>query len=425
MSRIVQIAVREYLENVKTKAFLIAICMTPVMIGLSLLVPALLAGKRPETRALAIADLTGTIGAEMATLLSARTFPGTPPSPLYAPESVDLGTGDAAAREAKLEGLRPELDARVKRGELFAYLVIRPSALARAKGAPASEYRSANLIDVKVIEDVRQDLSDVVNTRVISEARVPKGAADVLREKAPLDVASVVAQGKAASVAVTVMPFVFTLLLFLTIVAVSQALITSTLEEKGNRVIEVLLSSVSPFQLMAGKIFGTCGVGLTLMSIWGIGGFGALAFNGMNLVDPGQLGLCLVYYLLGFILIASLMVAVGSACNTLKEAQNLLSPVMFLLTLPMFFWVAVGKEPNGTLATVMSMIPPFTPFLMMMRIASVPPPPPLEIFASIAILGLAAFLAMRFAARVFRVGSLLYGKPPSVREIFRWMRTKG
>ena len=186
----------------------------------------------------------------------------------------------------------------------------------------------------------------------------------------------------------------------------------------------MLLSSVSPFQLMAGKIFGTCAVGLTLMTIWAVGGFGALAFNGLHLVDTAQLVLCLVYYLLGFVLIASLMVAVGSACNTLKEAQNLLSPVMFLLTIPMFFWVAVGKEPNGTLATVMSMIPPFTPFLMMMRIASVPAPPPFQIAASIAILALAAFLAMRFAARVFRVGSLLYGKPPSVREIFRWMRAK-
>lgn len=424
MNRIVQIAVREYLENVKTKAFLIAICMTPVMIGLSLLVPALLAGKRPETRVLGIADIAGTLGADVAKKLSERTFPGSPPSPLYAANAIDLGEGDPAARDARLAALRPDLDARVKRGELFAYLVIRPSALAREKGAPPSEYRSANLIDVKVIEDVRQDLSDVVNTRVVAEAHVPKRAADVLRERAPLDVASVVAEGKAASVAVTVMPFVFTLLLFLTIVAVSQALITSTLEEKGNRVIEVLLSSVSPFQLMAGKIFGTCAVGLTLMTIWAAGGFGALAFNGMNIVDPGQLALCLAYYLLGFVLIASLMVAVGSACNTLKEAQNLLSPVMFLLTLPMFFWVAVGKEPNGTLATVMSMIPPFTPFLMMMRIASVPPPPPVQILSSLAILALAAFLAMRFAARVFRVGALLYGKPPSVREIFRWMRAR-
>ena len=119
------------------------------------------------------------------------------------------------------------------------------------------------------------------------------------------------------------------------------------------------------------------------------------------------------------------MVAIGSACNTLKEAQNLLAPVMFFLTVPMFFIVVVGKDPNGSLSRVVSMIPLFTPFLMMMRIAATPPPPPLEIAASLAILALSAALALRLAARVFRVGVLMYGKPPSVREIFRWMRVKG
>lgn len=425
MSRLLEIAWREYLENVRTKAFLIAVFMTPVIMGLSVLIPSMLEGKRPETRAIAIADVTGALGADVARKLAAHTAPGAPPTGLYTAEVVDLGPGDEAARAARLETARQDLDERVKRGDLFAYLVLRSSALARAKGAAPSEYRTANLFDVKAMEDVRNDVSDVVNARVVERARVAADVAEVLTNRVPLEARSVIAQGRAESVAVTVMPFVFTLLLFLTIVSVSQALITSTLEEKGNRVVEVLLSSVSPFQLMAGKIFGTCAVGLTLMTIWSTGGFAALALNGLNLVDPAQLLLCVVYYLLGFVLIASLMVAVGSACNTLKEAQNLLSPIMFLLTLPMFFWVAVGREPNGTLATVMSMIPPFTPFLMMMRIASVPAPPTLQIVGSIVLLGLSAWAAMHFAARVFRVGSLLYGKPPSIREIFRWMRTKG
>lgn len=425
MRRLVQIALREYVENVRTKAFLIAICMTPVMIGLSFLVPSLLAGKRPETRAIAIADVSGVLGDDVGKRLSALEFPGTPPSKLYAIEPVDLGPGGVAEREVAMAGRREDLDARVRKGDLFAYVVIRPSALTRGKDAPPSEYRASNLVDVKAMEDVREKLAAAVRARVIAEAAVPPAVAEVLSGKPPLEIDNVVAPGKAAGIATTVMPFVFTLLLFLTIVAVSQALITSTLEEKSNRVIEVLLSSVSPFELMAGKILGTCAVGLTLMTIWAAGGLSAMAFNGMNVVDPAQLGLCVVYYLLGFVLIASLMVAVGSACNTLKEAQNLLSPVMFLLTIPMFFWVAVGREPNGTLATVMSMIPPFTPFLMMMRIASVPPPPPIQIAASLLILAAAAWLSMRFAARVFRIGSLLYGKPPSVREIARWMRTKG
>jgi ABC-2 type transport system permease protein len=119
------------------------------------------------------------------------------------------------------------------------------------------------------------------------------------------------------------------------------------------------------------------------------------------------------------------MVAVGSACNTLKEAQNLLAPVMAVLTLSMLFLVAVAQDPNGTLSRVLSFIPLFTPFLMMLRVAATPPAPPLEIAASIALLALCAYFAMRMAARVFRVGVLMYGKPPSLRELWRWMWTKG
>ncbi len=219
------------------------------------------------------------------------------------------------------------------------------------------------------------------------------------------------------------MPFVFVLLLFLTIVTVSQALVTNTIEEKSNRVIEVLLSSVSPFQLMAGKIVGTCAVGLTLMAIWATAGLSGLALKGISVVSGAQLGLCLVFYLLGFLFFASFMVAIGSVCNTLKEAQNLLAPVMAILTLSFMFVFAVMKEPNGTLARVLSLVPLSSPFMMMLRIGSTPPPPPWEIAASVGILVLSVALVMRAAARVFRIGILMYGKPPSLRDLLHWMRS--
>jgi ABC-2 type transport system permease protein len=423
MSRLVRIAVREYLENVRTKAFLIAVLLTPGVMGLSWLIPALTAKAPPDQRRLAIADLSVDLGEGLAKRLADRRVPGEKEARLYQVETVDLGS-DPAAREKRLAELRPDLDRRVKDGALFAYVVVRPSAFETRDGPP-TEYRTGNLFDFKVQEHVRADLRDLVHERVIASSGISKEAAALLTRTLPFSTESVKAEGKAGTVAVTLMPFVFTLLLFVTIVSVSQMLITSTLEEKSTRVVEVLLSSVSPFQLMAGKILGTCAVGLTLMTIWAGAGLTGLALNGIHLFEPGQLMLCLAYYLLGFLLIASLMVAVGSACNTLKEAQNLLSPVMVVLTLPLLFWLAVSRNPQGTLATVLSMIPLFTPFLMMMRVASTPPPPPLEIAASLVILGLSAWLAMRLAARVFRVGVLMYGKPPSLRELWRWVRVQG
>lgn len=428
MSRLWAIAVREYLENVKTKAFLIAICMTPLLIGLSFLIPMMLEKSKPETRHIAIADLTGVLGDAVSKKLADRKNPGDQ-SPLYALESIDVGSAegpaDPAAREAKFLLKRGDLDRRVLDGDLFAYVVLRPSALERTPSAAPSEYRAGNLFDHRVFEDVRSDVAEVVNARVAASASVPEAAARVLTTRVPMETTDVRAKGKGGSVASNIMPIAFMMLLFLTIVSVSQALITSTLEEKGNRVVEVLLSSVSPFELMAGKVFGTCAVGLTLMAIWAAGGIAGLAMNGIHVVEAGQMGLCVLYYLLGFLLVASLMVAVGSACNTLKEAQNLLAPVMFLLTLPMFFVLVVARDPNGTLSTILSMFPPFTPFLMMMRVGSTPAPPAWQIAASLVLLAGSAWLALRLAARVFRVGVLLYGKPPTMREIFRWMRSGG
>ena len=124
--------------------------------------------------------------------------------------------------------------------------------------------------------------------------------------------------------------------LFMGIVGISQMLVNSTIEEKGSRVYEVLLSSVSPFQLMAGKVLGICAVGFTLLALWTGGGIAAASMQGIGRPRDAaqQVGLFVAYYVLGFLLIASLMVAVGSACNTLKEAQNLMAPLSMLLALP-------------------------------------------------------------------------------------------
>jgi ABC-type Na+ efflux pump permease subunit len=174
---------------------------------------------------------------------------------------------------------------------------------------------------------------------------------------------------------------------------------------------------------MAGKVLGICGVGLTLLLLWSGGGLLAAALQGTtDLVTGAQMGLFVAYYVLGFLLIASLMVSVGSACNTLKEAQNLMAPLSLLLALPLLIALVIMKDPNGTMASVLSFVPPFTPFLMMARISGTPAPPTWQIVASLLLLVLSTWVAIRLAARVFRVGILMYGQPPRLKEILRWMR---
>jgi ABC-type Na+ efflux pump permease subunit len=195
---------------------------------------------------------------------------------------------------------------------------------------------------------------------------------------------------------------------------------------------EVLLSSVSPIQLMAGKILGIAATGLAMLGSWMVFFYLATKYLprllsievGFDLsviaTDPVYIGSFLVYFLLGYLLYASLLVAIGSACNSLKEAQNLMMPVTLMLIVPLAAMVPISRDPNGMLAKTMSYIPPFTPFVMMNRAAG--PPTTQEYVVTTIVLLLAVALVMWGAAKVFRVGVLMTGKAPRLGEIIRWIR---
>ena len=417
MTRILDIARREYLENVRTKAFLIGIVLTPLWMGLVFLVPKLMAGAKADDKRVVIVDATGRLADDLAERIrAAGGF------------TAEIETEeDPWAKDAADVSRVDELRKRAGAGELYAVLLT-PAVLEKrtrlAPGERASEVVGASRSSGDAFRgpSLAAMVNDVVNLRIAEEQGIAPEALELLGRPAvryvPVD-----ESGEVGAPASAVLPFLFIMLLFMGIVGISQMLVSSTLEEKANRVYEVLLSSVSSRQLMTGKILGICGVGFTLLLVWSGGGMAAAAIGGAgDLVSTTQIGLLLTYYVLGFLMIASLMVAVGSACNTLKEAQNLMAPISALLALPIFIAMIVLRDPNGDLATVLSFVPPFTPFLMMARIASVPSPPDGQIVASLALLAVSTYFAMRLAARVFRVGVLLYGQPPSLREILRWMR---
>lgn len=228
-------------------------------------------------------------------------------------------------------------------------------------------------------------------------------------------------------------PVAFVYLLWISIFSIAQMLLSNTVEEKSNRLMEVLLSSVSPFELMLGKIFGIAATGLTMVGTWvlcllaaafllpALAGGGLSVNFALILADPVYLGSFLVYFVLGYLLYASVLVAVGSVCNTIKEAQNLQAPVMVLLFVPLFLMVPIGQDPNGALAVVMSYFPPTTPFVMMNRAAG--DIATWEYLVTTILLLLSVYLTAIAAAKIFRIGVLLTGKPPSLPEMLRWIAT--
>ena len=414
MKRIWLVLAREYLENVRTKAFLIGLILTPVWMGLVFIVPSL-AKETAKTEHVVVVDETGTLGNALA--LELGKIPGKDGTARFQPETRhEVGAGDL-----------DELQRAAGRGDLF-LVVLTPALLENKREAtpgerPAGVYGASGVGALDTGRILEATLDRVVNRVLIERHGVPEQVAAALQRPAAR-YTSLTASGEKSGLAQVMAPFLAMMLLFMGIVGISQMLISSTLEEKASRIYEVLLSSLSPFQLMAGKVLGICGVGLTLLLLWVGGGLLAASMQGLGeLITAPQVGLFVAYYVLGFLLIASLMVSVGSACNTLKEAQNLMAPISLLLALPILLAVVVMRDPNGTLATVLSFVPPFTPFLMMARIAGTPPPPHWQIGASLLLLAVSTWFAIRLAARVFRVGILMYGQPPRLKELIRWIRT--
>jgi len=229
---------------------------------------------------------------------------------------------------------------------------------------------------------------------------------------------------KAANgIATFAIPFVAMILLLMASMTGGQYLLTTTVEEKSNRVVEVLLSAVSPLELMTGKIIGQMGVGLSLLTVYNAVGIIALiAFSMGDLIDPQMILLIFVFFLLAYFMFASLMAAVGAAVNDLREAQSLMTPVMLLMIMPYIFFMPVIRAPNSLFSTVLSFIPPISPFIMIMRVSSTDAPPTWQVLLAILINMVGVVLFLWIAAKVFRVGLLMFGKPPNLRTLIKWVR---
>jgi ABC-2 type transport system permease protein len=200
-------------------------------------------------------------------------------------------------------------------------------------------------------------------------------------------------------------------------------------EEKGSRVIEVLLSSIRPRDLLVGKVVGLGLAGLTQMAIWGAVGlslsaYAATATAGVleNVhIDPIVFLYFVVFFLLGFLLYASIFTVVGSMCSDEQDAQQLQGLVTMPLIIPIIVLMFIVQSPNGALSVVLSLIPLFTPMIMLARVILLEPPL-WQVLLGIALLAASIWWAIGFSARVYRVGILMYGKRPNLRELIRWYR---
>jgi len=228
---------------------------------------------------------------------------------------------------------------------------------------------------------------------------------------------------KKDEVARFLIPVGFMVLLMMSVMTSGQQLMTNTIEEKSSRVVEMLLSAVSPMELMTGKIIGQLGVGLLIMLLYGgVGIAGLIVSSLFGLVKISTLMYAMLFFVIAFFMIASMMGAIGAAVNEVREAQTFMMPIILTIMIPYMLWMPISRDPNATYAVVLSFIPPINPFVMILRMTSSTPPPVWQVWLSILIGIVGVYVALKMAAKVFRIGLLMYGKPPNFKTLIKWIR---
>jgi ABC-2 type transport system permease protein len=399
---------REYLESVRKKSFLFGLVATPAIFALAIVLPLIGGGMLAEDVVrLAVYDETGTFGGPLRERVEQDDEP---PAGLPRAEITvhTPGTGPSPLT----------LDAMTEAGDLSGWLRI-PEDFQRSG---TFEFHARTVLNLAVMQDLEHRLGRLLTERRAEAAGLPMADVETLLRPVELKVFRIGEGDRETDPEKLYLQAVLAvMMLFFALLPTGQILMRSVIEEKSNRVVEVLLSSVTPRELMVGKILGLGAVGLTMLAVWGAAALLLTLQTGRALPIPGSLaGVFLLYFLPGYFFYAALLGGVGSVCSSEREAQPFLTPISLMLMLPAMLGLTLGQNPDHVVARVMSFVPFFTPSLMLFR-SVVQPPPAWEIAATW--VTLVAFTVAMFwaSSKVFRVGILLTGKRPTVPEIARWI----
>ena len=451
---VLTIAKREYLTRVKSKGFWIATLLLPVAMAALTVLPSVIAMRAQATLRVAIVDdapgmggLAETLRARLAGEEEAAKSPETAPPASLDPSATPKEKLQQIQRETRKQSasfvpevvppredrvaLRKELDRRVLAGEIDAWVWLSGDGLEKNE----VEYHAESVSNFITQERLARVVSQTVSEARLAAAGLDAQRVAALTEDVDLKTVRVSETGsrEEGGMAGFFLAYFLFFLLYMVTMLYGQQVMNGVLEEKSSRIVEVLLATVEPIELLLGKLLGIGAAGLTQLGIW-LGTMAALSapavmtalamapeMGKLPQVQPVLFLHFLILFLLGFSLFASLYAAVGSATNNVQEAQQLAGFLVIFLIAPIFFLVPIINDPDSTLAVVLSMIPVFTPLLMMLRIA-VKMPPLWQILTSYVLT--AAFVAFLVwvCARIYRIGILMYGKKPTFQELWRWVR---
>lgn len=405
------IARRELLERVKSKWFLIGTIVGPIAMVAMIVVPALIARASVEGARVEIIDKTNVVAPSLVVGLQALSWKPVVVPP-ETPEHVELE--------------------RIRDNHINGFIVISADALDGGKIIYRGDNATSQTVNIILREVTRQ----VVQAERGKRDAIP--AAKLARVLAPIDFEAEHTTGEAegsSGMATFLIAYALAFILYIVITLYGVGVMRSVVHEKTNRVMELMIAAVKPRALMAGKILGIGGAGLIQISVWlglgalllayrdallgafGVGGAGP----GLPPLGPLEVAIVLVYFVLGFFFYAAMYAAVGAMVSSEQDTQQVQIPITMLLVIGIMLLQVVSNDPRGSSAAAMTMVPLWSPMLMPMRYvlggATVS-----EVGISLLLLVIATVIVVRAAAKIYRVGVLMYGKRPTVGELIRWLR---
>ena len=442
MRKILTIAIREYFAMVGTKAFVISIVMMPILMLGGLIAMELLQNVgQVRDRKIAVIDHTGQFFSALDSAAVARNQVVD-----LAVESGDQGEVASEIPGASLEryllskvetddasdDLRFKLSEQIRDQALYAFVEI-PADILSTSGPSEVEFYSEDSSISIARRWIGEVISEVARQKRIAESGLQPGEIEkfaALNAKVPtvgrglMDRAadgSIVSSQEKDVMLTLFLPMGIMMFMFMVIFMASQPMLESVLEEKSQRIAEVLLGSANPSQLMMGKLLGTVAGSLTTFAIY-IGGIVAVAsYRDWTQFIPFELiPWFLIFQIVGVLFYASIFMAVGASVSQLKEAQSMLLPVWMMLMAPLFVWFMIVQDPQGPMAVTMSFIPPTAPTTMVLRLATGQTIPVWQPVVALIVTLIATLVIVVLAGRIFRVGILWQGKTPRFSEIVKW-----
>jgi len=437
MSKFMVILKREYIQVVKKKSFIIGIFLTPVLMAAFMLLPAWLAQKKAtSSEMMAVLDNSGTgMGERFAEALETYKLEDSDEAYYVVKNIFNVEPGDSVKFKALDDSLKTEINDK----KLKYFLVIKP----QPHLSDDSVYVVTNSDNFTTLKRFEYRLSNLISAVKLEQTDINLPVDSVLKLTRRIDLQTRNSKGEAIPFMVKYFGgFIFVMLMFGMIVTYGSLVMRSVIEEKNSRIMEVLVSSVSPFQLMLGKIIGLGAATFTQVAIWVLVGVGIFFISGSASLDissditrlvfnPMIVVFFVLFMIVGYLLYSTIFALIGSIVNNEKEAQSFIFPITMSLILPVMVGMHIIQEPNSTLSLALSYIPFFAPTTMMMRIIFLAPTVTEyslfsgilgESILSFIILVISTMIIIWLTAKIFRIGILMYGKRPTLPEIVRWIK---